>query len=169
MAPYIVMYLGFTGFVLVSVWQYNKQKVEQQQAEFRNKCTAQVIGTVRGNHIVKGPYNSTHSSSSYRGYRTGQRTGQRTDFYYPIFMYSVRSVEYIWQSTIGTPNVPKYAAGQSVTVFYDPSDPKRYYVLGEESPIKPPISIIAVAVIFALIGIAVMLWGAILNANRLTG
>ena len=73
-------------------------------------CTAHVSGTVKDisqvSRIVKK---------------------KRRTFYYPIFAYSVNGAEYVQKSGNGCPP-SKFNVGQSVSVFYDPSSPKQYYV-----------------------------------------
>ena len=56
-----------------------------------------------------------------------RRLGQKNEIYLPKYSYSVLGVEYTKQT--GSYNVLKVSKGQSVTVFYDPSDPQRAYVL----------------------------------------
>jgi len=102
-----LIFAGIGGFLL---WRQKKLK---------QVCTAQVSGTVK---------DITESISYSTG--KGKRTGRRRVSYRPIFTYSVEGVEYVQQSIIGSSR-PKFNVGQSVTVFYDPSSPKRYYVLEE--------------------------------------
>ena len=83
-----------------------------RQRKLKKECTAQVPGVVSDQH-----------------HETTYKKGRRRDRYYPIFKYTVEDVEYIQKSNIGTSNRNVLAVGENVTVFYDPSNPKRHYVL----------------------------------------
>jgi len=76
-------------------------------------CTAQVSGTVKD------------ISQVTRVVKKRRRT-----FCYPIFAYSVNGVEYV-QKSGNSDTMSKFNVGKSVSVFYDPSSPKRYYVAEE--------------------------------------
>ena len=52
------------------------------------------------------------------------------DNYRALFAYSVEGVEYV-RSSSHVYSKPKFSAGDSVTIFYDPSKPQRFYVLEE--------------------------------------
>ena len=107
---YVLVGLVFAGVGGFLLWRDKKlEKV----------CTAQVSGTVK---------DITESISYSTG--KGKRAGRRKISYRPIFTYSVEGVEYVQQSFTGSSR-PKFTVGQSVTVFYDPSSPERYYVAEE--------------------------------------
>ena len=74
------------------------------------RCTAQTAGVVKDiNRNVGG---SKKSSSSV------------------LFAYSVGDVEYVRNLNYGSSNL-KFSVGDSVTIFYDPSKPRRFYALEE--------------------------------------
>ena len=56
-----------------------------------------------------------------------RRISQKNEIYLPKYSYSVLGVEYTKQK--GTGNTRKVSTGQSVTVFYDPANPQRSYVV----------------------------------------
>ena len=57
----------------------------------------------------------------------GRSRAKRKTVYLPKYSYSVLGVEYTKQKS--SYNERKVSTGQSVTVFYDPSDPQNSYVL----------------------------------------
>jgi len=75
------------------------------------RCTAQVVGTVIGTDD---------------DYRAGD--GFFTTNYYVEFRYSVDGVEYVKNPRVSGRQCSKMKDGQEITVFYDPSKPKRCYV-----------------------------------------
>lgn len=113
-----LVFAGVGGFL---IWRgKNLEKV----------CTVQVGGIVSDNFL----------SVKYK-------KGRRRESYYPIFKYSVGGIEYTQQSSFGTGRSPKFAIGQSVKVFYNPSNPKQYYVLEEGKLTIMAICFIAIGVI----------------------
>ena len=100
------------GLVLVGIggffWWHDKN--------LRQECTAQTAGVV----IDEG-----HSIKN--------KNGRRADKYRPTFAYSVEGVEYTKQTNTEH-GARRFSEGQSVTVFYDPSKPQRYYILEEGGP-----------------------------------
>ena len=73
------------------------------------------------------------------------------DLYLPKYSYSVLGVEHTKQES--SSSVRKVSTGQNVTVFYDPSNPQRAYVLeiGAETG--------RVALVMAAIGVVLILLG----------
>jgi len=123
-AIFVLLGLVFVGIGCFLLWRYKKLEKE---------CTAQVGGIVSDYH---------HSVSFSKK--------KKRSSYYPIFKYSVGSIEYVKQSSFGTGS-PKFGVGESVTVFYDPSNPKRYYVLEEGKPTVTAIIFIVIGVVFAVV------------------
>ena len=126
---FVLFGLIFAGIGWFLLWRQKKLK---------QVCTAQVSGTVK---------DVTESISHSTG--KGKRTGRRRVSYRPIFTYSVEGVEYVQQSIIGSSR-PKFNVGQSVTVFYDPSSPKRFYVLEEGKSTVAGICFVAVGVVIMI-------------------
>ena len=88
----------------------------------RKVCTEQVVGTVC----------EIETKKSRRGTN-----------YYPVFKYKVNGSEYEQVSAEGN-GVPRFVIGERVTVFYNPGDPKKYYI-GEDK-FKAVLGFIFVAV-----------------------
>ena len=100
-------------------------------------CTVQVAGTVK----------------SIEEARKDKRA-----IYYPVIAYPVEGVEYIERAPVGFRRSysnlnPPFSVGDSVTVFYDPSKPKRFRVWGQ----KEHLSDILNTLLFAVIGAVVMI------------
>ena len=98
-------------------------------------CTSQVVGVVVD-----------------EGHSIQYRNGKRKEGYRPTVAYSVEGVEYTKKANTGH-SVQRVSTGQSVTVFYDPSKPQRYYIL-EARGVEPLIVWLPVAlgVVFILVG-----------------
>jgi len=116
-----LVFAGIGGFLL-----WRDKRLEKA-------CTAQVSGTVK----------DVSQSTSY-----SKKGGRRTS-YRPIFTYSVGGVEYVQQSHVSSAR-PKFDVGESVTVFYDPSSPKRFYVLEEGKSTVAGICFVAVGVVIMI-------------------
>ena len=67
------------------------------------------------------------------GLSTQYKNGKKRTSYRPTFAYSVEGVNYTKQSN-STSGTQKFSDGQSITVFYDPSKPQRYYILEQGGP-----------------------------------
>ena len=98
-------------------------------AELKRSCTEQVPGIVKSIERESG------------------------DHYRAIFAYSVKGVEYVVRSPISS-NSLKFSQGDSVTVFYDPANPQRYYVLEEEGMIM----VFAIALLVIIAGGALIIF-----------
>ena len=93
-------------------------------------CTKKVTGFVK----------SVDITVIYR--KHGARDGYRS-----TFAYSVDGIEYVKQSNIKT-ITPRFSEGESVTIFYNPSNPKQFYIPEER---KSPVSVlVGFGVIFML-------------------
>ena len=127
-----LVFLG-VGLLLVGIgvllWK-SKNKLKK-------KCTAQVSGVVSG---------VDHTTT----FKTGKQEGTSIkNKYRATFKYSVDGAEYVRESN-NTTGSPKFFEGQSVTVFHDPSNPERYYVLEEGTQIMGPVLFIAFGIVFML-------------------
>ena len=76
--------------------------------------------------------------------------------YYPVIAYPVKGVEYVEQAPIGfrrsySNDKPPFSVGDSVTVLYDPSKPKRFRVLGEKEHLFDILNTLFFAVIGAIV------------------
>ena len=129
-----VMFVLF-GLVMVGIGCF----VWWSDAELKRECTLQVDGTVKSvAHEVKYNSKSKRNENEYRA----------------TYAYSVEGVEYVDRSIFVT-STPRFSEGDDVTIFYDPADPKRFYVSEEAdgSMVKLSLFIIAFGVAFVLIGI----------------
>lgn len=97
-------------------------------------CTAQTIGKVIDNQ--------RRTERDMDGYSTVS--------YYPVFSYYANGTQYQKCSSIGRSR-PRFKPGQSVYVFYNPSNPDRWYV-----PADHPYALIQ---IFSFVGLALLLVG----------
>ena len=75
--------------------------------ELKNKCTVQADGTVLDVYSV------------YSGAKTAKLIKIR---------YSAEGVDYVQDDKVDTKLYDSMSKGNSVAVFYDPSDPNRFYV-----------------------------------------
>ena len=105
--------------------------------KLKKECSAQVSGVVSG---------VEHTTTFKSGKKGGTSVKNK---YRATFKYSVGGSEYVRQSN-NTSGRPRLFEGQSVTVFYDPSRPERYYVLEEGTQIMGPVLFIAFGIIFML-------------------
>ena len=105
--PYLVglFFAGLGGFF----WWWNRK--------LRQECTGQTTGVV-----------------SDVGKAVSYKKGKVKTSYRMTYTYSVEGVEYTKQSNTTT-GVQKFSVGQSVTVFYDPAKPQRYYISEEGKPV----------------------------------
>ena len=108
----------------VLFWWFDKRK--------RDACTAKADGVVK----------AIDHSVSYR-------KGKRRSSYRTTFAYSAEGVEYVKQSSTTT-KTARFSEGQTVTVFYDPSNPKKFYVLEEGRSIAIPAVLIGLGVVSIL-------------------
>ena len=76
----------------------------------QQQCIAQTAGVVKDVQYEK--------KNKSRGYRA-------------LFAYSAGGVEYVIDSS-HAPQKPNFSVGDSVTIFYDPSEPRRFYALEEK-------------------------------------
>ena len=106
-------------------WRYENK--------LRLACTAQAAG------IVKEIQKQTK--------RSKRRTSTS---YYPVFTYSAEGKQYVRGSSNGYDEF-KFSVGDNVTVFHDPSNPKRYYVLEEGRSTVMNIFLIAFGAVFLII------------------
>jgi len=116
--------IGLGGFFL-----WNERRMKQI-------CTSQVSGVVAD-----------------EGHYVRYKNGKRKEGYKPTFSYSVEGVEYTKQKDSYS-STRKVSTGQSVTVFYDPAKPNRFYVL-ELGSVKGSIIVwipCALGVLFILVG-----------------
>ena len=81
------------------------------------------------------------------GHSVRYKNGKRKEGYQPTFSYSVDGVEHT-KRTSTVHRSRTFSEGQSVTVFYDPAKPQRYYVLEEGR-------IIALVVVPIILGVIV--------------
>ena len=70
--------------------------------------------------------------------------------YRAVFTYSVEGVQYVRRSPRAA-SVPEFSVGDSVTVFYDRSSPKRFYVLEEGRSTVEYLIFIAVGAVMMII------------------
>ena len=70
--------------------------------------------------------------------------------YRPVFAYTVAGVEYVGRPFISYKTPSVFPDGMRVTVFYDPSDPNRFYVAEQRQPPVGPLFFIVVGVAFML-------------------
>ena len=106
-------------------WSENKK---------RKECTVKVDGVVKNAEkwITK-------------------KKGKKRKRFCPIFTYrSEEGVEYVRQSNT-TSSKPKFSDGQSVTIFYDPNKPERFYVLEEGKAIAITVMLVGFGVMFMLL------------------
>ena len=95
-----------------------------RQKRWNQVCSSQVDGTVK---------DVTRTGGGRRRRRHGGNTYRAT------FTYSLQGVEYTRKlSSL----LNKFSVGQRVTVFYDPSNPERHYVLEHKQNIKRGIDFI---------------------------
>ena len=118
-----------------------------QENSLKNECTAQTAGVVRD---FVSETRSTRSS--------GGQARRTVVYYHPLVAYTADGVEYVEKSHVGGDK--RYAVGQRVTVFYDPSDPKRFYVLEDASDSSAaPMILVGVGVVLMTIGVAMFFRG----------
>ena len=80
--------------------------------------------------------------------QTTSRGGKGTSVSYtPVFAYSVEGVQYVREGSGGS----KFSVGDSVTVFYDPSEPERFYILEEGKSTAPLIAVSALGAVLMII------------------
>lgn len=91
-------------FFIIGFFMYRNQKNKE------GKCTAATTGKV---------------VDLERGTRDASELGE-VPKYYPVFEYSIGGQVYRKVSGIGF-NKPKLNVGQSVTIYYDPERPEKYY------------------------------------------
>ena len=96
--------LFFVG-VVFATWRREKN--------LRQICTAQTAGIV--SDMIE---------------KRSSRQGKLRVSYRPEFTYSVEGIKFV-QLSRGTFSSSRFSKGQGVTVLYDPSKPRRYYVLEE--------------------------------------
>ena len=87
------------------------------------------------------------------GYSVKYKNGHKKVGYKPTFSYSADGVEYVKQKDSYS-STRKVSTGQSVTVFYDPANPNRFYILELGSIKGSPIVWVpcALGVLFMLAG-----------------
>ena len=118
--------LAFVG-TGVLFWWFNKRK--------RDACTGKVDGVVK---------NVDHSVT----YSNGRRGSSK---YRTAYAYSVNGVDYFKQSNVSSTKTSRFSEGQTVTVFYDPSKPQRFYVLEAGSNIVVTLFFVCFGVVFMII------------------
>ena len=122
----IVFFL--VGLALVGAgvlfWWFGKKK--------RKECTGKVEG------VVKKVDNTVT-------YKKGKVRNESRS----TFAYSVDGVDYVKQSSTTTV-IARFSEGQTVTVFYDPSKPQRFYVSEEGRSIAIPAVLIGLGVVSML-------------------
>lgn len=68
--------------------------------------------------------------------RKQQRRGRNTapiTYWYPVIRYTAEGREYESEYPVGFRLGEKLEVGSSVDVFYDPSDPEKYHIAGDEA------------------------------------
>ena len=127
--PFVIglFLIGLGGFFL-----WNEKRMKQI-------CTAQTTGVIVD-----------------EGHRVSYRNGKRKEGYSPTVAYSVEGVEYTQKKNSGR-STRMVSKGQSVTVFYDPTKPKRFYILELGSVKGSPIVWVpcALGVLFIFVGVFV--------------
>jgi len=120
----VLIGLSVAGIGVFMLWRRNKLKKE---------CTAQTAGTVIRTYVKKKKKNKSGGTR------------------YMEYKYSVNSVEYIKNDRIG---ISDRGVGDSVTVFYDPSNPERSYALEGGSNLLNAIIVIGlgcITIVFAFV------------------
>lgn len=92
-------------FFLIGFFMHRNRKSKEQ------KCTAVTIGTVSD---IEVRYSRSIGSGNTRSN-------------HPVFEFNAGGQRYKLVSNVGT-SMQKLTVGQSVTVYYDPEKPERYYV-----------------------------------------
>ena len=68
--------------------------------------------------------------------RKRQKRGRNTapiTYWYPVIRYTAEGREYESEYPVGFRLVEKLEVGRSVDVFYDPSNPEKYHIMGEDA------------------------------------
>ena len=107
----------------------------------RRECTAQTVGR------VSGCQKRTETDMD----------GCTATYWYPVFSYYANGAEYAKTSSIGRTR-PKFQVGQSVNVFYDPSNPERYYVPAENFALFPKLFGTVSVILFAACAIVLAVY-----------
>ena len=84
----------------------------------QRECTEITDGTVA--QMIFNPANSSDDDSS--------------DSWTPVFRYGASGRIYEQRSSVAS-SPPQYEVGEAVTIRYDPDDPNRYVVEGDNSPL----------------------------------
>lgn len=87
--------------------------------ELAKKCTVETVGTVVGN--------KEEASESYDGEYTST-----TYSYYPIIEYKVKDETIKGEGTTGS-NPPKYNAGDTLDILYNPNNVREFMIKGDKS------------------------------------
>ena len=111
-------------FVGIGVFFLIKQK------RLAHDCTMQANGVVRG----------------VERFRSGKSVGSVN--YTTTFMYAVQGIEYIKEVSS---NSAVASEGEGLTVFYDPSNPERHYVLEYKQNIREGLRYILFGVAFTAV------------------
>ena len=112
--------LAFIGLGCCIVWSHYRKK---------RLCTAQVIGFV--SDII-------HSVKKSKGRKRNQ--------YKPVYTYSVFGVKHVRKLNVTYSSPSKFPLGMQVVIFYNPSDPKQFYVAEHGLPLFVPLAFIVVGV-----------------------
>ena len=64
--------------------------------------------------------------------KRGRNTAPIT-YWYPVIRYTAEGREYESEYPVGFRLVEKLEVGRSVDVFYDPSNPEKYHIMGEDA------------------------------------
>ena len=103
-----------------------------------------ILGAMAVFFIIAGMHSLRYSRRRDEE-QTGQTTGVVVDermrtsdediysYWYPVIRYTAEGREYESEYPVGFRLVEKLEVGRSVDVFYDPSNPEKYHIMGEDA------------------------------------
>ncbi|MCL2504204.1 MAG: DUF3592 domain-containing protein [Coriobacteriia bacterium] len=106
----------------------------------KKRCTTQMAGTVTSTDVTRERRDDSWGTNSHS----------------VTFEYSAQGTEYVRKFHVSGHQYSKMSKGQSATVFYDPSKPKRCYVLEIKFRIVLTLFFIAVGVVCIGVFISMM-------------
>jgi len=128
----IVVLMVIAGIVLVVTGVF---QILRRYVFLKNRCTAQV-----GGDIFDKELSVKHSSND----------SSDTVSYYVKYCYIVNGVAYTKRRSVSKGRYETTRKRENITVLYDPTKPKRHYVLQIKFYLIPTVSAIALGVVLLL-------------------
>ena len=135
----VLMYLGGLFSLLGIVFFLAGLAIRAKEKKKKAICTSKVIGTVVD---IKEVHNTSLDGPDSVGY-------------VPVVSYQVNGLDYQKSSDVYNIHC-KFAKGESVRVYYDPSNPGSMFIEGDDTGKTIYTVFIAVGVLFTLVGIILL-------------